>query len=105
MLKTNSFFFGILIYSSFCLCNQIGFEDLAFITNQESDLVDIVDLKKQIKLSEIKVGSSPAAIDIDQKNKMVFISNPDSHNVLVYDIKNEKKYFVNTGKTPMGVAL
>ena len=105
MLKKNSFFFGILFYSSFCLCSQIGYENLAFITNQESDRVDIVDLKKQIKLSEINVGSSPAAIDIDQENKIVFISNPDSHNIFVYDIINERKYFVNAGKTPMGIAL
>ena len=34
----------------------------AFITNQESNKVDVIDLKKQKKIKEISVGNKPAGI-------------------------------------------
>ena len=57
--------------------------ELALITNQESNMLDVIDLSKQQKISEIKVGKSPAAIFVDEESKRVFVSNPESNNISI----------------------
>ena len=74
-LLFHSFFFIYFLSSSFVK------SDLAFITNQESNKIDVVDLKLKKKINEIEVGKKPAGIFIDNKNKLIFISNPESHNI------------------------
>ena len=57
------FFFLILCF----LSNSIKSEPLAFITCQESNQVDVVNLKSFTVVYNYKVGSAPAAIDVDIK--------------------------------------
>ncbi len=82
-LLLNSFFFIYFLSSSFVK------SDLAFITNQESNKIDVVDLKLKKKINEIEVGKKPAGIFIDNKNKLIFISNPESHNISKFNYNNK----------------
>ena len=102
MLKKIKIFFLFVLINSAILSNPIKDNDIAFITNQESSKLDIVDLKKKEKIFEIDVGLKPAAIDLDNENKVVFIANPESNNIFIYNLKTEEKYFVEAGKKSNG---
>ena len=84
------------------LSSNIVKSDLAFITNQESNKIDVVDLKLK-KINEIEVGEKPAGIFIDNKNKLIFISNPESHNISKFDYNDKNIEFFDGGKSPMSL--
>ena len=105
MQKKIKFFLFFFLINTAIFSDTIATNDLAFITNQESSKLDIVDLKKKEKILEIDVGQKPAAIDIDSENRVIFIANPGSNNVFVYNLKTNEKYFIEAGKSPMGIAL
>ena len=65
--------------------------DIAIITNQEANIVDIIDLKK--KVSEVQVGEKPAGIFIDKLNKIFFTSNPGTNNISMYRLKKTTYFF------------
>ena len=80
-------------------------QDMAFITNQESDLLDVIDLEKMKKVNEIKVGKRPAGIIVDQLSKRVFVANPESNNVSIIDIDAKTNTIVEAGNSPISLAL
>ena len=60
--------FLFTVSSFFCVFAKT---DIAIITNQEANIVDIIDLKKKKKkVSEVQVGEKPAGIFIDKLNKI-----------------------------------
>ena len=70
----NNFFFLVLCFSfnsSFAsdIPNLTKQNDFALITNQESNMLDIINLNTLEKVSEIELGNSPVGIVIDQKKK------------------------------------
>ena len=87
MLRRVSFHlsFFIAFFSFFCVLAK---SDIAIITNQEADTIDIIDLKEKKKKSEIKVGNKPAGIFIDKSRKIFFTSNPGSNNISMVNLKN-----------------
>ena len=86
MLKVISLVIFIF-YNLGSLHSQESFS-YAFITNQESNKVDIIDLEQKKKIKEISVGNKPAGIAIDSNKKYVFISNPESGSITKIDVKN-----------------
>lgn len=79
--------------------------ELAFITNQESNKLDIIDISNEKKISEIVVGMSPAAVFVDSESKRVFVSNPESNNVSVINLQNNSNVLINSIDSPMGLVL
>ena len=80
------------------------FSDTAFITNQESNKLDVIDLKNK-KKSEFSVGEKPAGIFVDKKNNEIFVSNPGSHNISRINLKNNSQQLLVSGKSPMSIQL
>ena len=78
-------------------------KELAFITNQESNMLDVIDLTIQQKIKEIKLGKKPAAIFIDSESRKFFVSNPDSNNISVLDLDDDSHFFVKAGNSPLGI--
>ena len=74
------------------------FSDTAFITNQESNKLDVIDLKNK-KISEFSVGEKPAGIFVDKKNNEIFVSNPGSHNISRINLKNNSQQLLVSGKS------
>ena len=72
-------------------------KELAFITNQESNMLDVIDLTIQEKIKEIELGKKPAAIFIDSGSRKIFVSNPDSNNISVLDLYDESHFFIEAG--------
>ena len=95
------FVFFFLLFNCYISFSQ----DMAFITNQESDLLDVIDLKKMKKVDEIKVGKRPAGIIVDQFSKRVFVANPESNNVSIIDIDAKTNTIVKAGNSPISLAL
>ena len=88
----------LLKITKFILCSLIIIcfsplipKELAFITNQESNMLDVIDLTIQEKIKEIELGKKPAAIFIDSESRKIFVSNPDSNNISVLEDKNKFK--------------
>ena len=84
---------------------QSNSSDLALITNQDSNKLDVIDLSKEEKILEIVVGKSPAAIHVDKESKRAFVSNPESNNISVINLENNSNIFINSIDSPMGLAL
>ena len=94
--------FQITLLSFFCAFAK---SDIALITNQEANTVDVIDLKKRKKISEILVGKKPAGIFIDKSTKTFFTSNPGSNNISMFKLNSSKHNFLNSGKSPMSIQL
>ena len=67
--------------------------EVAFITNQESNMLDVIDLKAKKNLRQIQVGEKPAGITIDKINKIIFVSNPESNNISKISLKKNSHEF------------
>ena len=76
---------------------------LALITNQESNKVDVIDLIQKKKIKEIIVGKRPAGISLDEKNKKVYVSNPEGDSVTEIDLSNFSKQNISSGSSHLGI--
>lgn len=101
MLKVISLIF-LVFYNLGSLHSQESFS-YAFITNQESNKVDVIDLKEKKKIKEIAVGEKPAGIALDSINSNVYISNPESGNVTKIKVKNFEVQNFKSGASPLGI--
>ena len=91
--QIRTFFLFFLISFIFFFKSILG--DVAFITNQESNMLDIIDLTLKKNIKQIKVGEKPAGITIDKINKIVFVSNPESNNISKINLeKNIHEFFL-----------
>ena len=59
---------------------------LAFITNQGSDSVSVVDVATAKVVKEIAVGKSPAGIAVSAAAGRAYVTNPGDHSVSVIDL-------------------
>ena len=102
-MKTISY---ILIFSFvFIFYGPTHTEDFAYITNQESHKLDVIDLKKKEKVTEIDLGKKPAAIFIDEASKDIYIANPGSNNVSLVNLSNNLHTLIEVGNSPLGVTV
>ena len=99
------FFFSL--YSFFFILSKICFSsDFAYITNQLSNTVSVIDLEKYEVFKEIPVGEKPAGVAVTSDGKKIFISNPESKEISVIDgIKLTNIKNIPLGRGPLGIAL
>ena len=94
---------NLIIFLFFIFFSRNIYGDIAFITNQESDKVDVIDLVKKKKVFQFNVGKKPAGITIDSTKKIIYVSNPESHNISKIDFKSKNHKFLYGGKSPMSL--
>jgi len=75
----------------------------AYITNQESNKLDVIDLNIKKKVGEIDLGGNPAGIFIDKQKMVIFVSNPGSNNISKININDQFHEFIPGGKSPMSL--
>src|SRR5437763_15380055 len=63
-------------------------EPFAYITNQGSHDVSVVDLAQQRVVATVPVGHSPAGVVAASAAGKVFVTNPDSRTVPVSDMQS-----------------
>jgi YVTN family beta-propeller protein len=79
-------------------------EPFAYITNQGSHDVSVIDLASQKVVATVPVGRSPAGVAASSRAGRVFISNPDSKTISVIDMSTQQ--VVDTllaGDGPVGI--
>ncbi len=59
----------------------------AYITNQGSHDVSVIDLASQKVIATVPVGRSPAGVVAVSRTGRVFVSNPDSKTISVIDMR------------------
>src|SRR3546814_2678282 len=63
--------------------------DLAYITNQGSNDVSVIDVKTDKVIATIPVGKSPVGIAIAPKFSRAFVSNVDGRSISVIDTSSQ----------------
>ena len=66
-------------------------------------MLDVIDLKAKKNVRSIQVGEKPAGITIDKKNKIIFVSNPESNNISKIDLNKNTHEFFFAGNSPMSL--
>ena len=87
-------------------CASAGAAPFAYITNQGSHDVSVIDLATQHVVATVPVGRSPAGVVASSRAGRVFVSNPDSKTISVIDMRRQK--VVNTlpaGDGPVGIDI
>ncbi len=76
----------------------------AYITNQGSHDVSVIDLAEQRVVATVPVGRSPAGVVASSKAGQVFVSNPDSKTISVIDMHTQTVVAtLPAGDGPVGI--
>jgi YVTN family beta-propeller protein len=76
----------------------------AYITNQGSHDVSVIDLAAQQVVATVKVGRSPAGVVASSRAGQVFVSNPDSKTISVIDMRGHRlSATLPAGEGPVGI--
>ena len=76
----------------------------AYITNQGSHDVSVIDLATQQVVATVPVGRSPAGVVASSRVGKVFVSNPDSKSISVIDMRSQKVVAtLPAGDGPVGI--
>ncbi|HSW06993.1 YncE family protein [Aquabacterium sp.] len=76
----------------------------AYITNQGSHDVSVIDLALQQVVATVKVGRSPAGVVASSRAGQVFVSNPDSKTISVIDMRGQRlAATLPAGEGPVGL--
>ncbi len=76
----------------------------AYITNQGSHDVSVIDLATQQVITTVPVGRSPAGVVASSRAGKVFVSNPDSKSISVIDMRTQKvTATLPAGDGPVGI--
>ena len=79
-------------------------EPFAYITNQGSHDVSVIDLATQKLVATVPVGRSPAGVVASSRAGRVFVSNPDSKTISVIDMRTQKVVAtLAAGQGPVGI--
>jgi YVTN family beta-propeller protein len=92
---------SLALYLLLCACSSTP---IAYITNQGSDTVSIVNLKEKKVIQEISVGKGPVGIAISLKKSYAFITNSNDASVNVLDLQHNRIIkTIKIGGTPVGI--
>lgn len=79
-------------------------EPFAYITNQGSHDVSVIDLASQKVVATVPVGRSPAGVAASSRAGRVFVSNPDSKTISVIDMHTQQVVdTLEAGEGPVGI--
>lgn len=80
-------------------------QTFAYITNNSSNNVSVINVASQEVIATVDVGNSPGAVAATPDGKFVYVANTDSNNVSVIEVStNTVKDTVPVGTNPNGIA-
>jgi YVTN family beta-propeller protein len=78
----------------------------AYVTNQGSETVSVIDLATFKVATEIKVPGHPAGIAVSPRGDRVYVTAPDAHDIAVIDTAtNTVTKRISVGGGPLGIAV
>src|SRR5687767_3428138 len=88
------------------LSTTAGASPFAYITNQGSHDVSVIDLASQQVVATVAVGRSPAGVVASSRAGRAFVSNPDSKTISVIDMRQQKVVTtLPAGDGPVGLDI
>lgn len=88
------------------LCTSACASPFAYITNQGSHDVSVIDLASQEVVATVAVGRSPAGVVASGRVGRAFVSNPDSRTISVIDMRQQKVVTtLPAGDGPVGLDI
>ncbi len=102
---------GFLLAVAACtLCGTLRADPLAYITDQGSDDVAVIDLASGVRVAAIRVGHAPVGVAVLTHPHRVFVSNPESHDVSVIErgaTPREDRVIARlaAGASPLGIEV
>jgi YVTN family beta-propeller protein len=83
---------------------RVHAQPFAYITNQGSHDVSVIDLALQKVVATVPVGRSPAGVVASSRAGRVYVSNPDSKSISVIDMREQKVVgTLSAGDGPVGI--
>lgn len=83
-----------------CACASAG--PLAYVTNQGSDDVSVIDLTSGRRLASVPVGHAPVGVSVLQRSHQVVITSPESHDIQVIDASGPPEQSRLIRRIPLG---
>ncbi len=78
----------------------------AYVTNQGSETVSIVDLARMVTLDTIKVPGKPAGVALSPQLDQLYVTAPDAHDIAVIDLATGTvARRIPIGGGPLGIAV
>ena len=94
----------ITVHAALALPAILHAAPFAYITNQGSHDVSVIDLASQAVVATVPVGRSPAGVVASSRAGKVFISNPDSRDISVIDMRSMQVVAtLPAGDGPVGI--
>ena len=88
------------------LCAAAAAAPFAYITNQGSHDVSVIDLATQQVVTTIAVGRSPAGVVASSRAGRAYVSNPDSRTISVIDMRLQRVVgTLPAGDGPVGIDI
>ena len=100
-------FFLLSAIGSFLLTTSLTFaQPRAYVTNEKSDEVTVIDTATDKVITSIKVGKRPRGVIVSPDGKFVYAANGNSNDISVIDAKkNEVVDTISAGEDPEGIAI
>lgn len=81
-------------------------EQTAFITNQWSDYVSVIDLKSLTEKEKLNTGNGPAGVILSPDEKFLYVVNSFSNDISIIDLKTRKEIKrLPGGNNPTGIGI
>ena len=78
----------------------------AYVSNQWSDNVSVIDLSTERVTDTLKTGNGPAGLALSADGKVIYAVNSFSSDISVIDLHSKEEiYRISTGNNPTGVKL
>lgn len=80
--------------------------EIAYVSNQWSDMVSVIDLKSYSVIDEIRTGNGPAGLALSSDEKYLFIVNSYSNDISVINLSTGREWKrLSAGNNPTGIGM
>lgn len=81
------------------------FDKKLFIVNSDSNSISIIDVESFSLVENIQVGEKPVDIEIDEKNKRIYIANSCGQSIDVIDLIGHEKTTIKLKSNPVKIII
>ncbi|KKH49928.1 PKD domain-containing protein [Methanosarcina sp. 1.H.A.2.2] len=97
---------GVTVLAFLMLVSIAGASPFAYIANEESNNISVIDTTTNKVTATISVGSNPIGVAINPDGTKIYVVNSHSNDVSIIDTAtNTVKATVPVGRSPQGVAI
>lgn len=76
------------------------FEQQFYIINSDSNSISVIDEKDFVLAENIQVGENPVDLEIDRKNKKIYVANGNGYGIDVIDLNGEGRDIIRLTDNP-----